>query len=308
MKTPLLEILDDPAQLPVWLEGQLMGESLRALVSDLSAVHGHPPEVRPALETVLGDDVEEVRQTGLSALRAEQLRLFLTHPALLWDLQEDVLIHGGEYWEHRFAEASLSEEQLASGLQWLKTALSASSLDSVSPRQISREALPASSVSAKPAWYCRPSFVSLVTAAGVLLAVFVLDTLVIPPAQPTVASWGWEKPGALPQNVSADVYLIQLAEAAEDWFNKRPETRKELARRILQFRQGCSTLILSKHQPLVPEDERWLIEKCQEWAAKLDGHLTALEASSVVREVREAADETIRKLITALRERAEKVG
>ena len=56
---------------------------------------------------------------------------------------------------------------------------------------------------------------------------------------------------------------------------KRPDDPIDLARRIGEFRQGCSVLILSPHKPLSGQDRAWLVGKCRAWAAKLDAHLAA---------------------------------
>jgi hypothetical protein len=109
------------------------------------------------------------------------------------------------------------------------------------------------------------------------------------------------------QDVSADRYLNGLADAAEDWFKKRPEKPADLARRLNEFRQGCSTLILAPHQPLAAKDRQWLVDKCRAWAVKLDRHLTDVEAGKDVLQVRREADETVEKLIAALRTRAAEV-
>jgi len=101
------------------------------------------------------------------------------------------------------------------------------------------------------------------------------------------------------------VYLDRLADAAGEWFKKRPDDPNALARRIGEFRQGCSVLILSPHKPLAAQDRAWLVEKCRAWAAKLDAHLAALEGGASAAQVRDEADATINKLIAALRERAQ---
>ena len=41
-----LEIPDDPALLPGWLEGHLVNTDLAALVAELEAVHGEQPDNR----------------------------------------------------------------------------------------------------------------------------------------------------------------------------------------------------------------------------------------------------------------------
>src|SRR5262249_35293261 len=118
--------------------------------------------------------------------------------------------------------------------------------------------------------------------------------------------WGWSRSGAIDDSLSAKEYLTKLADSAEDWSKKTPATPAELAKRINEFRQGCSTLILAEHKPLPPEDKAWLVERCQAWAKKLDQHLADVEAGKDVLEVRAEADETVSKLIKAIRGRAEK--
>jgi hypothetical protein len=108
----------------------------------------------------------------------------------------------------------------------------------------------------------------------------------------------------LPQDLPPAAYLDRLADAAADWFRARPDEPIALARRLAELREGCSVLILSEHRPLSPEDRTWLVERCRSWAAKLDAHLTAVEAGEDPAKVRAAADETVNRLIAALRERA----
>ena len=81
--------------------------------------------------------------------------------------------------------------------------------------------------------------------------------------------WGWNRPDALPQDLSPDAYLNHLADGAQAWFNKRPEDRAALIQRITEFRQGCSVLIQSPHKPLPAGDRVWLVDKCRAWEAKL---------------------------------------
>jgi hypothetical protein len=66
-------------------------------------------------------------------------------------------------------------------------------------------------------------------------------------------------------------------------------------------------LILTPQTPLTPADRAWLLEHCRAWATKLDAHLTAVEANEDPEKVREAADQTIRALIKALHDRADRL-
>ncbi len=65
-------------------------------------------------------------------------------------------------------------------------------------------------------------------------------------------------------------------------------------------------MILADHSPLTSEDKTWLVEKCQEWARKIDACLVEIEAGSDVVRVRREVDDVVRKLISSLRERAER--
>src|SRR5207253_3173371 len=109
----------------------------------------------------------------------------------------------------------------------------------------------------------------------------------------TPNAWGWSRPGALPGDVPAPAYLDRLADAAAEWFARRPDEPLALARRIAEFRQGCSVLILAEHKPLSAEDRRWLVVRCRAWAGALDRHLAAVEAGRDPARVRTEVDETV---------------
>jgi hypothetical protein len=152
-------------------------------------------------------------------------------------------------------------------------------------------------------WYRRSWVVSLATAASALVAVIAFDRA-RDRGSVAAAGWGWSRPGALLEGVPRSAYLDQLADAARDWFKKRPADATALARRIGESRQGCSTLIRAEHRPLSAENRDWLVGKCRDWAARLDTHLRAVEAGEAPTKILGEADETVEKLIRALRNRA----
>src|SRR6476646_4516551 len=98
MNLVVATIPDDPADLAAWLERRLVGLELDGLVAELAAIHGPQPG-RPSLRDVLNGRLAQVRSSGLSCLTRDQLRQLLTRPALLLELQEDVLTSGGSYWD-----------------------------------------------------------------------------------------------------------------------------------------------------------------------------------------------------------------
>lgn len=293
-----LDIPDEPAQLPRWLENHLIGHHLGDLVAELSAVHGAPSADQPSVRDLLGERLGGVLEGGLRVLPPGMLRKLLVRPSLLLELQELVFVHGGPYWDRATGSATSVQNQVDRGRRRLEEFLAAGD----GAEEPERSAL----LSPRPlAWYRRPWVVGLATAAAVLLAVFFYHTYGPPGERPTPDAWGWNTPGALPENVPADVYLNRLADAAEEWFRQRPEGPVALARRIAQLRQGCSVLILAEHPALPPEDRRWLVERCRAWADKLDKHLAAVEAGRDPVQVREEADDTVTKLTRALRDRAQ---
>ena len=297
MNLHALDIPEDVAQLPHWLEDHLLGLDLAELVAELSAIRNGTPATGRSLEDVLGRSLPRVLSDGLSVLPPPLLRELLSEPCLLLDLQERIFLEGGHYWETRAAHGNGMELMVARGRERLRKFIANGK---TAPTTVSARVAPGTR------WYRHPLSVCIGTAAAVLAAVVFWPPF--PQANaPVAAGWGWEKPGALQQDVSAAEYLNGLAEAADDWFKKRPATPQALATRIAEFRQGCSTLILAEHRPLAPEDRQWLVEKCRAWAGKLDQHLAAVEAGRDVLEVRNEADETIRRLITALKTRATEV-
>lgn len=284
-----LDIPDSPRELNAWIENHLLGVQLGDLVAELHAVHrNHPGTV--SLTEACGGKLDEVLQHGLGRIPVDRVGLLLQHPHLLLELQDAIVQRGGNYWLHR---PTPREEQLALASQWKLLEHSIST--------------PLTTVRAVPrnrSGIGRSALAALLSAAAVFTVMWFQRDGVMPPAP----GWGWDRPGALAANLPPKDYLEHLATGAEDWFKKRPEAAPELARRIGQFRQGCSTLILAEHPSLAAADRDWLRERCRVWAAKLDSHLAAIEAGQNVTEVRDAADETVNKLINAIRDRAKSVG
>jgi hypothetical protein len=298
MTLPALDIPDEPAEWPAWLESHLLGLDLGDLVAELAAVHGSPPAGSPKLHDLLGNRLNAVLSEGLRALAPADFRQLLLRPHLLLELQELVLARGGPYWDRVTQPDPALAELAERGRRRLGDFLAARA----------GTLADAPSRPAKPAWYRRPWFVSLATAAAVLLGVFLYAHFQPQrPAggpAPAAGGWGWNKPGALATEGPPSAYLDRLAEAAGEWYRKRPDDRAALAGRILEFRRGCSSLIFAAHTPLAAEDRRWLVDKCRLWAGKLDRHLEALEAGQNPRAVRGQVDATVNALIAALRARA----
>lgn len=289
------DIPNDPAGLPGWLDRHLVGLDLAALVAELEAVHGPAPASPVELDQVLGARRDAILEQGLVALPADRLRMLLRRPTLLLDLQELILVEGGPYWQGLGQPSAEHRDLIERGRLGLETYLTEKAGAS-SHRPDVRP------MTSSVAWYRRLWVVGLAAAAAVLALVVVYERAArrVPPA----AGWGWNRPDALTGDVTPSDYLNRLADAAGEWFKKRPDDQVALARRIAEFRQGCSVLILADHKPLSVDDRTWLVEKCRAWAAKLDAHLAAVKAGRDPLQVRAETDETVDTLIRALRDRA----
>ncbi|HZZ71319.1 MAG TPA: hypothetical protein VFE24_03645 [Pirellulales bacterium] len=294
MNLVALDIPDEPTDLPLWLERRLVGLDLAALVAELSAVHGPAAGPEPSLAKVLGDRRAAVLSDGLTVLPDEALQQLLRHPALLLDLQDAVLSAGESYWSD-VAQQEPLRLRSARGKRRLERFLAEA------------EAGEAPAIAARPRhaarWFAHPAVVGLAAAAAILIGVFLWGQTRSNGPGGAVA-WGWAKPGGIPQATSREAYLNGLADSADQWFKQRPTEPAPLAKRINEFRQGCSALLLSEHKPLPAADKAWLLERCRAWAGKLDAQLAALENGQDVATVEAATDEIAHKLSDALRTRA----
>lgn len=299
------EIPDNPVERIAWLEQQLVSSSLAKLVAELEAVHGR--RRGPTLQTVLGPTLPAVLRDGLTVLRGDQLLTLLTHPRLLLGLQEQILESGGPYWD-RLVE---QQQSRALGHTWARVMqhlpVPMTALSPAPPHEAPRPTPEAMPTTAAPS-RTYAAVAGWTVALALCLLVGLLSSGVVPwlgpqPDGPLVA-WGWAKPGALPQDVPAKEYLEVLAAGGAAWGDKVPQTQAELRNRLLEFRLGCSELLLSEHRPLAAADRQWLHDKCKEWIGRIESHLADLETGREVAIVRQEADATVADLVAHLRQRA----
>ncbi|NQV24935.1 MAG: hypothetical protein HQ518_11260 [Rhodopirellula sp.] len=281
MRLLSLDIPDNHAELARWLECHLVGLELRDFIVELEAI-SETQKVHSNLTELLGKELPSVLESGLVVLSPIHLRALLANPKVLFELQERVLIDGGGHWES-LPISDVHQQAVNRGWERLQT---------TEP-----------SAPTKPAWQQR----SLQSAAAIAAMVIFGGGIVWLNQPPAGPSWGWDRPGALTVELSGQEYLNHLADSADEWFKKPRDTKVALAKRLSDFRHGCDTLIEAPHRQLSDENRQWLVEKCKAWSGKLDDHLTALSAGDSVAKVSQAADETINKLILAMRTRATQV-
>lgn len=292
MNLAAFDLPEETQELSEWLVSQLTGADLSSVVAQLSAVHADQDQDLK-LETVCGDQWESILQNGFSELTQTQAQQLLTHPYLLLELQEHILLEGGEFWQKFFLNQN-DDSEITKNKLALQEQLHSQSLNLKTVQQ---------TVDYKRNSFRKIAALGFVSAALIFLAFFLNQQ----PAAPT--GWGWNRPGALTADVPADQYLNQLADSANEWFKKPTETKAALITRLTQFRNGCETLIKAPHPQLSQEDRTWLVERCQAWAGKLDTQIVALEKGTTdLRTADATADALINKLVKALRTRAEQIG
>lgn len=296
MTLAVATIPEDPERLPGWLEEQLVGGRLRDLVAELTAIHPtHPPG--GSVRDDLGPRLRAILDGGLFALPPEALRGLLRQPIQLLELQEVVLTEGGPYWDGVPRSRELAARAEAG---WRRLSPGLLPADD--------EGLVTLSSARTGRWYREPWAVAAATAAAVLVAVFAVEGLRDPPRSSRGGvGWGWAKADGLPQAADARGYLNAVADGAGEWFNERPDEPVALARRLSEFRQGCSVLVLADPGALSADQKQWLRERCGRWAKKFDEHLAKLDAGGDTSSVRAEADATVRQLIDALRAEAARV-
>jgi hypothetical protein len=315
------DIPEDDTALPAWLESQLASPRLAELAAELtvlqeagSSAHGGGSGER-TLDGLLENRVPQVCERGLAVVPPHVLWRLFRYPNLLIELQTRVLTDGGAYWDKKLKDSPELSEMVDTGWSRLQASLlsgqsagdssQATSLTAVRPYEVASPAQVAGNRKQTRPARLRWFVAGLATAAAVAVgAVLIRDR---PGGSPQVAKteWGWNRPDAFTKDVTREQYLNGLADAAEEWRRKRPDTPQALAQRINEFREGCSRLILAEHKPLPPKDQEWLRDRCRAWAKKFDEELAEVEAGKGPLAVRGEVDETVNKLVAALRNRAQ---
>lgn len=292
----MLDLPENHSDQVRWLERAMMGPGFDRVIAELSAVFGNQ-----SLE--LSDAEEQsILGRGLSELTPGRFRTLLKSPTTLVKLQRTVIEFGGDYWN----SITPSDSQTAI-LEAARPAAPPSTLRRDRPKQ----SWVSNGISAAVG--------ALVTAAALMILLAAsrgqqnvpagLAENSTPNAEVNVepSSWGFEKFAnsamASATDVDREDYFANIASAAEAWSNKRPATPAALAKRLGEFRMGCSALLLADH-PLPVDDKQWLKDRCQKWATAIENHLAELEGGMSVEEVTQRVDATVTKIAAAIKGRS----
>jgi hypothetical protein len=291
MKLIALEIPDQRDQRVSWLDEQMTGENFHSLLSQLAAFSNKSTTPVPSLDEILGHSRKSFHQHGFSALTDDQIKLLLTHPSRLEELQLDIFASGQPFWMTRF------------------NTLHPTSATDVDSQKLPVSISTASSTSEKKS---QLGFFAALAASIMLLVgggIFLANRYDVNKSTPIASSgWGWSATDADQNKLPPKQYMEHLAQGASAWFNKRPTNANEYETRLIQLTEGCQKLIDSPHPPLAPATREQLVRRCIEWKAKFDRQLaeTRADPKNYTKPLA-ATDESIRNAIAVIQQMADEL-
>lgn len=275
-------IPDDPKEWAGWLEQQLVGLRLRDLIDELRLL---PGSASTPLQGLLDQkQLLQVRERGLSVLSVNQVRALFGSPESLFELQEDVLLHGGDYW------ASLpTSAEVQSATDRVKMRLGKSlSTDERTTRPTAKS---------ETGLRSRGLLMALTSVAALLFIGFLTWQM-----QPHGSGSVLGQPGLLANDTSSSAeYLTRIADAGSEWFEQHPRDSAELITLLKNVSNDCQILIDADHKALTPKYRDWFVEKCKNWKNQFDTTLASLQSGQITFEAAKAeADTTMMKLVNVL--------
>lgn len=291
MSIALLDIPDDPAAWPSWLEGELVSLQLHQLVAQLQLLAGHSSDAS-LQELLIDDDIANIKAGGLGVLSQQQIGSLLKNPSVLYPLQELVLSDTEGYWQNIPCDEAHQKQAdaLISGIQ--------ARLDAESGLQSEHDSLPGPLTSETPKK--RTGRIALLGTLATALVIGFVIRIQQPPPGP---SWGFAKSDLANIEVATSAeYFNLLADAGNEWFNKTPANADQLKKRLETFSDGCQVLIEAPHDQLATSERDWLVTKCKAWKEKIDNLIVRIdEAPEELSQVQLEADEVVNRLVSALR-------
>lgn len=288
MTIRMLTIPDDHIAWPDWLEQQLVGVQLHELIEELRIANAAASrEQSESLNDILtNQQLTFIAESGLGVLETSQIQRLLSDPEALLELQEHVLINGGDYWQ-----------TIPVGTQ------ATNSLDRIRSRLLTHEdtnaSFPLQGPREKMAGWTSRRVAGWVVSVVVMLLVGVFAWR----SQPHGSGHVLGTPGLLAsKSTSSEDYLRRISDAGETWFQQDRSSTTALVTLLEDTSRDCQILIDARHNVLSPEERDWFVGKCRNWKAVFDETLASLRDGSITLEVaRDRSDLTMMKLVSALR-------
>ena len=285
MSLVIITIPDHPKDWPDWLEQQLVGMRLGDLVAELQV--SAASEERTKLTDILSpEQLAEVKDSGLSLLKPTDFQTLFSSPNSLLDLQEEILVNGGEYWQ---SVPRTKQHQQAAAVATARVQEDLALFEK-QPRPIPKE-----KSSKKPSWLWLGAL-----AATVLVGFMIWrgGTLGPTPAKPGAIIGD---PTLLAQNSPTPEQFFQaLAESSLAWFDQHPRDSDELDKLMRRLSDNFQQLI--DDNPLTDKERKWFKTKCLAWKQKVDDLVVELGTNrQEFGSSRDAVDDIIMKMIEVLK-------
>ena len=113
-------------------------------------------------------------------------------------------------------------------------------------------------------------------------------------------NWGFAESGLLEASISEDQMLQKLSEASVAWFNKIPESAKQLEERLRQFDLGCKELLAADLPQLSKANRNAVHAACEDCRAAIASQLAELDAGTDFDVALLNADSAINQLSDAI--------
>ena len=313
MTTLFLDMPEDRNNLPVWLERVLLSPDLPRLVTELKVIHGVPAQQLSLMDAMSGYS-QTVLESGLVSLPPPVLSRLLRQPDLLPKLRDWVLESGGPYWDSIEAADDLSSSTQRI-VEHVRKSMASKTLMADRRRSLTKGVLlflaMAASVAIFVVWHrYEVNKISQILAKTyedneqLRLDNDLLNQRLAPvPVPPLAPGWGFARREDLATLEGDHAKLTKLSGLALEWGKKQPQNSLELAKRLLEFRQGCSGLLLNP-PPLTKPQQVWFAARCGDWASSIEQQLHALESGADFREALENANSLSVSIAKELTDRA----
>jgi hypothetical protein len=300
MKSLAMTIPDEPAELADWLEQQLVSPEFGHLLVELEEIFVESINPRP-IQAKLNELENEILKSGLKKVSPDLLGDLISHPKLLSEWQEKILIKGGAYWDQKFIP-----QQETDVINRVREKLFPGITPSTRPlvKIASTTSANKTNTPSKAKWFALAASVAIVGFA-IVWGAFIRE-------DDRLSEWGWATLPAPVERMGMDEptaeertqYLELLATRARDWYETRPGNSKQLLKRIDEFRMNCEKLIAMEHPSLPQKDQVWLRERCQIWLGKLNDQRTKLTSGEATEVIQKEVDGIVDQLVNALNTRA----
>lgn len=313
MKLKSLDIPNDLSQLGSWVDDQLVSTELLDTVMELEILVGERRTRGHKLSDILSDFVPEIHARGVSAASPSAIRQLLRQPTLLLELQESVLLDGGDFWQQKFDQNYHSPTALKRLLD---------TLDSNQRGQVD--------VAAISAWSRkRIAGVTATISALVLFALMVYpnglrergiansgkhsqsnklgtsghseeSSSTSVGATQSNTKWGFSASGLLNSPLAEAEMLELLSKASLAWYNKVPRNAEQLEVRLRQFDLGCREVLAADLPQLSVQKRDAVHQACADCRVSIANLLTELTKGTDIDVALIKADATIELLGEAI--------